>query len=227
MNCQRQVQVQVQVRLEKEQCHSETTTVSQSASQPAIRSVSQSVIGRFQRLPSFFQILSCLLLSHVFRCFSSRNLQQTRPKNKNDKKRSTFQRALARVRSLHSGLGLVCFICLPCPASRRPRNVNVHVESQQGCPGAAEPLYSLVLLVLAVVYTTVQYVSSPPPVGRCQRMCQPKWLSPFKTSCCACRACPALVLPPHTSFSPDTALGPSRITTRKLSAVQGEKEVSE
>lgn len=42
----------------------------------------------------------------------------------------------------------VLFACpaLPCPAHCRPRNVNVHVRSQQS-PGAAEPLYSLVLLV--------------------------------------------------------------------------------
>lgn len=118
----------------------------------------------------------------------------------------------------------VLFACPALPAVDREMSMSMSNPSRvaQELPSHFIPLSYLSLLLC-----TVQYVSSPPPVGRCQRMCQPKWLSPFKTSCCACRACPALVLPPHTSFSPDTAMGPSRITTRKLSAVQGEKEVSE
>lgn len=233
VNCQRQVQMQV--RLEKEQCH--TVAREHTVSQPVTRSVSRPLIDSAVFRPSPTSLASLLVhtLSCVYRCLSCRNLQQIRPKNKTIKKRSTFQRALARVRESTQWPGLgVLFACPALPANDREMAMSMSNPSRG--PGAAEPLYPL---VLPCVYSmccglrqmvcsssSSSNVSPPPPVGRCQRMCQPKWLSPFKTSCRACRACRALVLPPHTSFSPDTAMGPSRIT-RKLSVVQGKKEVSE
>lgn len=130
------------------------------------------------------------------------------------------------------GLG-VLFACPALPAidCEMPMSMSNPSRKPQELPSHFIPL-SYLGTVCAAVYgkwftvACIPYHSSPPPVGRCQRMCQPKWLSPFKTSCCACRACRALVLPPHISFSPDTAMGPSRIT-RKLSVVQGKKEVRE
>lgn len=187
-----------------------------------------------------FSATSQLFLPCVYCCFLVSQSPAEPAEEQDDKKRSTFQRALARVSrvsSLHSGLA-GCFICLPCPAlpCHRPRNANVHVKPQQGPWSCRATLFPCPTSTRIFIITVGMYLlpalcaPSPkypyPPVGRCQRMCQPKWPSPFKTSCRACRACRALVQPPHIHSRPTPPMGPSRIT-RKLSAAQGEKEVSE
>lgn len=118
-----------------------------TVSQPVTRSVSRPLIDStvFRPSPTSLAIFTCTYsLSRVYRCLSSRNLQQIRPKNKTTKKRSTFQRALARVRESTQWPGLGVLIACPAlPAIDREMPMSMSNPSRG--PGAAEPLYSLVL----------------------------------------------------------------------------------
>lgn len=201
-----------------------------TVSQPVTRSVSHPLI-EFHRLPSFlYSLVSCFYSISTAASRLAISNRAGGPGTKRQKKKHVSKGiGQGEEPTQWPGLG-VLFACPVLPAIDREMLMSMPNPSKaQELPSHFIPLSYLVYIqyvLRSAVNGLQQHVSSPPPVGRCQRMCQPKWLSPFKTSRRACRACRALVLPPHTSFSPDTAMGPSRIT-RKLSVVQGEKEVSE
>lgn len=118
-----------------------------------------------------FSAPSQLLLPCVYWCFLVSQSPAQPAQEQDDKKRSTFQRALARVSrvsSLHSGLA-GCFICLPCPAlpCHQPRNANVHAKPQQGPRSCRATLFPCPTFYTYIYYYCL-YVSTacgmhPPP----------------------------------------------------------------
>lgn len=155
----------MQVRLEKEQCHSEST---QSASQPVSWSVSQSVTDRFHRLPSFFPL--CLCFYSMFTVASRLAISnRTGPVTKRQKKKHVSKGIGQGEESTQwPGRGvLIACPALPAVDCEMPMSMSNPSRS----PGAAEPLYSLVLpAYLCTVCTavcgrwfTVACIPYPPP----------------------------------------------------------------
>lgn len=181
---------------------------------------------------AFSFLLASLLLLYYSQClplayFSSRNLQRNRPKYKNDKKRSTFQRALARVsesNGTHSGPGLAALVfylpALHCQPSTDKMSMSMSDPSRKKPRTCRATLFPCPTLC-SVQYCVNGLRSQPPhPPSAGVSGCASRSGFPH-SKLVAVPVVPVVPLSCHPTphSRPTPPMGPSRITTRKLSVV--------